>query len=404
MKVGIEMSIKKNDGVMSNKLALIMAIVCGISIASLYYVQPLEGMIASELNVNVSKIGLAPTLSQMGYALGLLFLVPLGDIFQRKKLIIIMLSLVSIVLLATSLTTTYYILMPLMLLIGITSIIPQLIIPFAGQLALPSERGATLGTVTSGLLIGILLSRTFSGFIGEMFGWRVVYYIGVLLSIFLILVVVLIFPKNKPVSQLSYSKLLKSLPKLFLTQKIVRESAFNGFFIFGAFSIFWSTLIFYIESPVYNMGPKEVGYIGLVGVIGALAAIFMGKVADKKGPKFGVGLGTMILTTSFVVLLLIGNNIIGMIFGVILLDLGTQSAQVSNQSRIQSLGDENRSRNNTIFMFMYFIGGASGSLLGELAWQIGGWNAVCCLGFVYSLIAIIGHFVIFKSKNKKNMT
>lgn len=383
---------------MTKKLSFMMALVCGISIASLYYVQPLEGMIGKELQVSVGQMGVAPMLSQLGYALGLLLIVPLGDIFQRKKLIMIMLTLVSVVLLATSLSTQYLVLMPLMLLIGLTSIIPQLIIPFAGQLAEPSERGAVLGTVTSGLLIGILLSRTFSGFIGELFGWRMVYYLGVSLAIFLIGIVFIIFPKNKPVAVLSYAQLLKSLPTLFMTQRTVRESSFNGFFIFGSFSIFWSTLIFYMESPIYGMGSKEVGYIGLVGVVGALAAILMGKIADKKGPRFGVGLGTFILFSSFIVLWLMGNQLIGLIFGVILLDLGTQSAQVSNQSRIQSLGDENRSRNNTIFMFSYFIGGATGSLLGSFAWQLAGWTGVCFIGAIFSLIGLIGHFIIFPPK------
>lgn len=383
---------------MSKKLAFTMALVCGISIASLYYVQPLEGMIGQELGVSVGKMGVAPMLSQFGYALGLLLIVPLGDIFQRKKLIIVMLSLVSLVLLVTGLSQKYSILMVLMLLIGLTSIIPQLIIPFAGQLANPEERGATLGIVTSGLLIGILLSRTFSGFIGELYGWRVVYFFGVGLSIGLIALVSLIFPKNQPIANLSYKALLLSLPKLFKTQKVVQESAFNGFFMFGGFSIFWSTLIFYMESPVYHLGAKEVGYIGLVGVVGALASVLMGKVADKRGPRFGVALGTSILALSFIVLWVTGHHMTGLIIGVILLDLGTQSAQVSNQSRIQALGDTNRSRNNTIFMFSYFIGGASGSLLGSIAWQVGGWSAVCCLGLLYSVIGLVGHFLIFPKK------
>lgn len=388
----------KESVIMSKKLAFTMALVCGISIASLYYVQPLEGMIGKELGASVGQMGVAPMLSQFGYALGLLFIVPLGDIFQRKKLIVIMLSLVSIVLLATGLITTYHLMMPLMLMIGLTSIIPQLIIPFAGQLADPKERGSILGIVTSGLLIGILLSRTFSGFIGELYGWRAVYFCGVILSIGLIGLVSWLFPKNKPVSQLSYTALLRSLPGLLKKQRVVQESAFNGFFMFGAFSIFWSTLIFFMESPTYGLGSKEVGYIGLVGVVGALASVLMGKVADKKGPRFGVGLGTCILTFSFLVLWLTGAHMVGLVIGVILLDLGTQSAQVSNQSRIQALGDENRSRNNTIFMFSYFIGGASGSLLGSIAWQIGGWTAVCLLGLAYSVLGLVGHFIIFRKK------
>lgn len=385
---------------MTKQLTFIMAIVCGISIASLYYIQPLEGLVAKEIGVDVAKIGLAPTLSQMGYALGLLFIVPLGDIFERKKLIMMMLSIVAVVLFITGSTSNYLVLMILMLLIGLSSIVPQLIIPFAGQLAKPEERGSVLGIVTGGLLIGILLSRTFSGLVGDAFGWRVVYFAGVALALILIVLVWFMFPRNTPVSQMSYGELMKSLPHLFMTQRVVRESAFNGFFAFGAFSIFWSTLIFYMESPAYNLGSKEVGYFGLVGVIGSAASVLMGRVADKKGARFGVGIGSFIAMLSFLVLWIFGSSITGLVVGLTLLDFGTSTTQVSNQSRIQSLGDENRSRNNTIYMFSFFVGGASGSLLGSFAWQLAGWTGVCLLGMIYGLIAIIGHHIIYKPVSK----
>ncbi|MDF0479987.1 MFS transporter [Vagococcus sp. PNs007] len=385
---------------MTKQLTFIMAIVCGISIASLYYIQPLEGLVAKEIGVDVAKIGLAPTLSQMGYALGLLFIVPLGDIFERKKLIMTMLSIVAVVLFITGSTSNYLLLMILMLLIGLSSIVPQLILPFAGQLAKPEERGSVLGIVTGGLLIGILLSRTFSGLVGDAFGWRVVYFAGVALALILIVLVWFMFPRNTPISQMSYGELMKSLPHLFMTQRVVRESAFNGFFAFGAFSIFWSTLIFYMESPAYNLGSKEVGYFGLVGVIGSAASVLMGRVADKKGARFGVGIGSFIAMLSFLVLWIFGSSITGLVVGLTLLDFGTSTTQVSNQSRIQSLGDENRSRNNTIYMFSFFVGGASGSLLGSFAWQLAGWTGVCLLGMIYGLIAIIGHHIIYKPVSK----
>lgn len=384
----------------SKKLIFFMSLTCGLSIACLYYIQPLEQLISNDLSTSESQIGIAPMLSQLGYALGLLFLVPLGDKLIKKNLIISMLLIVSLVLFIISQTHNYASFIILMFLIGATAIIPQLIIPFAGELSTDRERGKVLGIVTGGLLIGILLSRTYSGIVGAIYGWRIVYLIGAFMCILLTILVVLTFPKNKPNKKLSYLELLNSLPTLLISQKKLRKSAINGFLIFGAFNIFWSTLIFYMSSNTYNLGSKEVGYMGLVGVIGAVASVFMGNIVDKKGATFGINLGTFCVCCSFIFMLFMGNKLIFLIFSTILLDFGAQSAQISNQTVVQSLSDEYRSRNNTIFMFFYFIGGALGAFLGTLSWQTFGWTGICTLGILFSLLALLNQ-LIFKLDKKK---
>ncbi|HAP3814274.1 TPA: MFS transporter [Enterococcus faecalis] len=377
------------------KLIFFMSLTCGLSIACLYYIQPLEQLISQDLAISESQIGIAPMLSQLGYAFGLLFLVPLGDKLIKKNLIITMLLIVSLVLLIISQTHNYSLFVILMFLIGATAIIPQLIIPFAGELATDKERGKVLGIVTGGLLIGILLSRTYSGIVGAIYGWRIVYLTGGFMCISLTILVLLTFPKNKPNNELSYLELLNSLPNLLISQSKLRKSAINGFLIFGAFNIFWSTLIFYMSSNVYNLGSKEVGYMGLVGVIGAVASVFMGNIVDKKGANFGINLGTFCVCFSFIFMLLMGNKLFFLVFSTILLDFGAQSAQISNQTIVQGLSDEYRSRNNTLFMFFYFTGGALGSFLGTLSWQTFGWTGICILGILFSSLALLNQ-LIFK--------
>lgn len=248
----------------------------------------------------------------------------------------------------------------------------------------------------SGLLIGILLSRTFSGIIGSIFNWRTVYIFAAVFIAILFVFILRFFPKDKSTEEIFYGKLLKSMPNLIKNQVILRESAFNGFCMFGSFSAFWTSLVFLLETPAYGMGTREAGLFGLFGVAGALAAPLIGKAADKKSPKFTVGIGIILSTAAYICFLILGYHLLGLILGVIILDLGNQCGQVSNQARVQLLGDKTRSRNNTIFMFSYFIGGATGSFLGTLCWQNSGWYGVCAVGLIFQSLALVMHFIIYK--------
>lgn len=377
--------------ILSKILVLIMAAAGGIVVANLYYAQPLLSEIARTFKVSEGSIGIVAMLTQMGYATGMFFILPLGDIKERRGLIVLMLYLASAALLLMSYSFNIPILLFAAFAVGFTSVVPQLIVPLAAQLANPRDRGKIIGTVMSGLLIGILLSRTFSGIVGQAFGWRVVYRIGTILMILLATMLKVSLPITKPTSDLKYSSLLKSLWDILKEESVLREASINGAMMFATFSAFWTSLIFLLESPVYKLGPQAAGLFGLVGVGGALTAPLVGRLADKKSPRFTVGIAIVISTLAYICFWALGFKIWGLIIGVIFLDLGTQSGLVSNQSRTQALNAEKRNRINTIFMVSYFLGGSLGSILGAYSWARYGWTGVCITGLIFQLIAIIAH-------------
>ena len=384
-------------------MTILMAVICGVSVANLYYIQPLEAQIAAAFRISQNAAGIAAMLTQVGYALGLLLFVPLGDMAERKAVILRMLILVAASLLIAGWSPNYAVLLTAMFAIGLTTIVPQLIVPYAAQLARPQEQGKIIGDVMSGLLIGILLSRTFSGFMGAAVGWRTVYFFAAGLIVLLAVVVRFRFPKREAEAQMPYFKLLASMPGLIKSQRTLRESAFNGFFMFGSFSAFWTSLIFLLETPHYHMGEREAGLFGLAGVAGALAAPLVGKAADRKSPRFTVGIGAILSTAAYLFFTAFGYRIWGLVVGVIVLDLGNQCGQVSNMTRVQALGNRTRSRNNTVYMFSYFIGGAAGSFLGTLCFQHFGWGGVCGVGLAFQLMALLIHFFVYRGGRRTDM-
>ncbi|EDK34330.1 MFS transporter [Clostridium kluyveri] len=383
---------------MSRFLIVLMSIACGVSVANLYYSQPLLEELSRFFNVSSSMIGISAMLIQIGYALGLISLVPLGDIKERKGLIITMLFCSAISLISLSFASNIYWLLGSSLLVGLTSIIPMLIVPLAAHLANPVERGKVIGTVMSGLLIGILVSRVFSGIIGSTLGWQVVYRIAAGMMGLLIIIFNLWLPKSVPDTSMGYGKLLKSLIGLLKNQPVLRESSLIGAMMFGTFSIFWTTLSFLLKSPTYNLGAQAAGMFGLVGVLGALAASIVGRIADKKSPQFTLTIAIILSLLSYICFLIFGYQIWGLVIGVVLLDLGIQSGQISNQARINALDAAARSRNNAVYMTFYFCGGALGSLLGTLLWGLSGWIGVCAVGIIFQIIAALTHVLSIKRR------
>ncbi|AGK99530.1 MFS transporter [Clostridium pasteurianum] len=381
----------ENKPVLNNLLIMVMAIACGLTVANLYYIQPLLADIAKTFNVSETSVGFAAMLTQIGYAVGMIFILPLGDIKERRNLITIMLlfSILSLI----SMFFSHNILMVIIssFAVGFTSIIPQLIIPLAAQLSDPKERGKIIGTVMSGLLIGILVSRTFSGILGGYLGWRIVYIIAAIMMIILMIALRKLIPVSKPVSNIKYTELLKSMFHLIKKEPVLREASINGALMFAAFSAFWTSLIFLLGSSHYNMGPQAAGLFGLVGVSGALAAPLVGKTADKKGSRFVIGICLVVIIISYIFFLLFGFKVWGLILGVILLDLGAQSGNVSNQTRVHSLNEEMRNRINTVYMVSFFLGGALGSFLGSYSYAHFGWYGVCIFGIATQIIAAIVH-------------
>lgn len=288
--------------------------------------------------------------------------------------------------------------------IGLLSIVPQIIIPYGAVLAGPAARGKTMGILLSGLLMGILLSRTVSGLLASWFSWRSVYLFALCLVGALTVLLYLKLPRTQGTlekeSTVSYLASLKSLPKLVKEQRLLREAAINGFFMFGTFSLFWSTLIFYISSPAYGWGTFEAGILAIFGLSGAVAAPIVGRLADSYSERRIVGMGLVMQTISFLALFIAGDYVAVLLVAIILLDVGNQFGQVANQSRVQGLGEATSNRNNTIFMFMYFIGGATGSLLGSMMWQHYGWVGVTVTGLIFQLCAFIFQAIIYPDKRK----
>ena len=363
-------------------LVLIMAITSGAAAANLYYNQPLLALLQKSFHASAHVTGLIPMLTQIGYAVGIFLLVPLGDLMEKRRLILTMLVLTAVALGVTAMSPNLACLLVASLVMGITTITAQLIVPFAAQLAKPQQRGKIVGVVMSGLLIGILLARTVSGFVGATLGWRAMYWLASGLMIVMAIVLSRMLPKSQPSLRVAYPQLIGSLFKLIQEHPVLRETSLAGAMSFGAFSAFWSTLVFLLAQPPYHYGSEVTGLFGLVGVVGAAAAPLVGKLADKGNPKLTVGLGLVITTSSFLIFWVFGSQIIGLIIGVILLDLGVQSTMVSNQARIYSLPAEFHSRLNAIYITFYFIGGALGSFLGAYGWSHWQWHGVCAMALI----------------------
>ncbi|HHJ5065445.1 TPA: MFS transporter [Enterococcus hirae] len=392
---------KNEKTTLTSSLILLLSITCGVVVANMYYIQPIGTKVATSLSVSTSAIGILTMLTQLGYALGLLFLVPLGDVVDRPKLIIRMAALSAISLLAAFFAPSFTLFACASFLIGLLSIVPQIIIPYGAVLAGPKARGKVMGTLLSGLLVGILLSRTVSGIVASLFSWRMIYLFALVLVAILTGLLYWKMPRTqiKTTSSVSYLNSLKSLPYLVKTQRLLREASISGFFMFGTFSIFWSTLIFYISSPVYHWGTFEAGILAIFGLSGAVAAPIVGRLSDSYSERKIVGMGLAMQTLSFVALLVAGSHLVVLLVAIILLDVGNQFGQVANQTRVQGLGEAASNRNNTVFMFMYFIGGATGSLLGTTMWQQFGWLGVTLTGLAFQLCAYICQYIIFQKRS-----
>lgn len=359
-----------------------MAASTGIIVANIYYIQPLLADIGRTFGLTVTKVGFVAMLTQVGTALGMLLFVPLGDTRERRSLITVLLIAATVALIFTATARNAVWLAAASFAVGMMASTVRLFVPFAAHLAPPRERGRVVGSVFSGVLLGILLARTFSGIVGAHLGWRSVYGIAAVMMLCVAVLVQFLLPRSEPALQLSYFSLLHSTIDLIRSHKELRESAFLGACLFCCFSAFWTTLIFLLETPPYHYGSQAAGLFGLVGAAGAAGAPLVGRLADKHGARFAVGLALLAVFVSYALLWLTGKTLLGLIAGVLLLDLGTQAAHVANQARIYGLDADARSRLNMFYMVCYFAGGALGSLFGARAWHLYGWSGVCafCLG------------------------
>ena len=363
----------------SRRLIWLLTVATGASVANLYYNQPLLSDIAGTFHSSARAAGSIATLTQAGYALGLLLFVPLGDVVERRSLITTLLCLVTVSLLITGFGPTLPIVIVFSFVIGVTNVVPQLILPFAAGLAPPAMRGRIVGQVVAGLLVGILAGRAVAGVVGHFAGWRAM-YIGAAGAMLLLAVLLRrMLPLAPPSAKVPYSVLIRSLGTLFRGEPVIRDAALLGALTFASFSAFWTTLAFRLQEPPLHSSSAVAGAFGLIGLVGAAAAPLAGRMADKRSPRKTVGIALLGNIAAWIVLLFVGHTLAGLAVGVLLLDAATQAAQVSNQARVYALPAEAHSRYNTIYMVCYFVGGSLGSALAVVAWDAYRWNGVCAV-------------------------
>ncbi|KFF67280.1 MFS transporter [Pectobacterium brasiliense] len=364
-----------------------MAAASGISVANIYYNQPMLGVIGESFTSS-GATSLIPTVTQLGYALGLLLLVPLGDKFDRRRLIVwqfLMLALASVF---AALSTSSVALLGASLLIGFGATAAQQIVPAAAALADAKQRGAIVGTVMSGLLSGILLSRTIAGLVAESAGWRAMFWLSVPLALAGAWAMGRMLPASPSNQTVRYRELMRSLVTLWQDERALRKATLIQALLFASFSAFWSVLALYLEGGRFQMGAAAAGLFGVIGVAGIFAAPLAGRLADRIGSRPVVIAGALLTLLSWAIF--IGfNSVIGLIIGVVLLDLGVQSALIANQHVIYGLGEAVRGRINTVFMGGMFLGGAVGSTVAMAAWHQGGWLMVGGLASVLAIMALL---------------
>lgn len=375
-----------------------MAFSTGAIVANIYYIQPLLSAIAATFQISVPRVGSVAMLSQLGTALGMLCFVPLGDTKDRRRLIVCLLVAASLSLAAMASARDFLWLALAAFGVGLTGAVVHVIVPFAAHLSSPAKRGATVGTVMGGLLFGILLARTFSGLLGAWMGWRVIYWLASGLMLVLAVLLRLGLPSSRPVLDISWPRLIHSTIALIRDLPVLREAAMLGATFFAAFSAFWTTLVFFLETPPYHYGSGVAGLFGLVGAGGAICAPVVGRIADRFGARRTVFVALLLVLASFVVMYLFGHHISGLIVGVLLLDVGVQSGHISNQTRIYSLIPAARSRLNMVYMICYFVAGAIGSYAGSVLWVRFGWAGVCSLGVI---LPVIGCAIYLGAKPEK---
>ncbi|WP_311791185.1 MULTISPECIES: MFS transporter [Pantoea] len=370
-------------------LVVLMSIATGLSVASNYYVQPLLNTVASNFGLSVSMAGFIVTTAQLGYACGLLLLVPLGDMLERRALIVGMSLLAAGGMVITATSSSFSLLLLGTVLTGLFSVVAQILVPLAATLAPPEKRGKIVGTVMSGLLLGILLARTVAGALAQLGGWRTVYWTASLLMALMALALWRFLPQVKPTVSLNYPQLLKSIFQLYKANRVIRTRALTGCLSFANFSVLWTSMAFLLASPPYSYSEGEIGLLGLVGAAGALAARQAGSLADKGKARLTTTLGLLIMLASWGMTALGAHSLAALIVGILLLDLAVQGVHITNQSVIYSQMPEARNRLTSGYMTSYFIGGAFGSLLSANAFHAAGWYGVCAAGVIMTLLNLL---------------
>lgn len=365
---------------LSPALIVLMSIATGLAVASNYYAQPLLDTIARNFSLSASSAGFIVTAAQLGYAAGLLFLVPLGDMFERRRLIVSMTLLAAGGMLITASSQSLAMMILGTALTGLFSVVAQILVPLAATLASPDKRGKVVGTIMSGLLLGILLARTVAGLLANLGGWRTVFWVASVLMALMALALWRGLPQMKSETHLNYPQLLGSVFSMFISDKILRTRALLGCLTFANFSILWTSMAFLLAAPPFNYSDGVIGLFGLAGAAGALGARPAGGFADKGKSHHTTTFGLLLLLLSWLAIWFGHTSVLALIIGITVLDLTVQGVHITNQTVIYRIHPDARNRLTAGYMTSYFIGGAAGSLISASARQHGGWAGVCLAG------------------------
>ena len=375
----MKQELKENQGLPAS-LLWTLAIIAGISVANLYYNQPLLNRISRDLQTSEFTANLIAMITQIGYAIGLLFIIPLGDLFKRKTIILINFTVLVVSLLTIALTPYIHLILFTSLLTGICSVMPQIFIPIAAQFSTPETKGKNVGMIVSGLLTGILASSVVSGIIGEYLGWRFIFFVAAGMMVICVIIIMRVLPDIPCNFKGRYSDLMKSLFSLVMEYPQLRISSLRAGIAFGSFLALWTSLAFKMEQAPFFAGNNIVGLLGLCGIAGALTASYIGNYVQVLGVKRLNYIGCGLIFAAWFSLYSGQNSYVGIIIGIFIIDIGMQCIQLSNQTTIFSLNPKAANRINTIFMTTYFIGGSIGTLLAGTFWHWFGWQGVVGTG------------------------
>ena len=373
------LQLKDDEGVPAS-LLFIMAFMAAVSVANIYYCQPLLSLMGNDLGIDEWRTSLIAMITQVGYACGLFFIIPSGDKFDRKKIVSYSFSILTIALLCIALSNNFHAVMAASFAVGACSVMPQIFIPIAAQYSRPEKKGANVGLIVSGLLTGILASRVISGLVGEWLGWRSMYVIAAIVMSLCTLIVWRIMPYTENNYTGSYKRLMHSLFALIREYKLLRICALRAAFAFGSFLALWASLTFKMEQAPFYAGSDVVGLLGLCGVAGAMSASVVGRLVSRIGVRNFNLLGAALMLSAWIIAYLWGNTYTAIIITILILDIGMQCIQLSNQTVVFSLNPKASNRINTIFMTNYFIGGSLGTFLSGSAWSMAGWSGVTIVG------------------------
>jgi predicted MFS family arabinose efflux permease len=374
---------------MSRKLIALLAIGTGTTVANLYYAQPLLDAIGSAFGVSDGTAGLLVTVSQVFYGFGLVFLAPLSDLVDRRKLVVILLAISGVALAGAAAAPQFLVLALAIGIASTTSVVAQILIPFASTLAPEGERGHVVGLVMGGLLTGILLARTFAGLLAGATSWRVVFAIAALAMAVLAVALWRAMPERRPSTSLRYGELLGSVGSLIRREPLLRRRMVYGACGFGGFSLVWTTLSFLLSDPPFDLGEAAIGLFGLAGLVGAVTAMRMGRLHDRGHGRLATGAVLAAVLLSWPIFILGQHSVVAILIGLAVLDFGVQGQNVLSQGAIYALGRETTGRVTTAYVTSNFTGGAIGSAAGSIAWSAGGWGAVCGVGAAFAGIAML---------------